>query len=277
MTPRLQLFITLLLHFEAGISDGRIVLHHRAGDDVVLPRKCDSSSDPCSHVHWFYNNIQNGNTQDEIIDGNIKKTSPRADRMSLSSNCSLIINNITAEDAGRYTCRVGYDAYFDTHVYLSVLTVSPSPPDVDPGRDGDVTLHCSLMRHSFLGPCEQNSIIWVNETGTVLLGEGDGFVSGGQNNCVSDLIVKHQRGSKRRFTCQVVEGNGVKIDAEYTLDFTDSSLINTRLIIGSVVRGLMVVLVSIATFLIIYRMKQVNNEEDDDDDDVVNYENDTSV
>ncbi|XP_061603029.1 uncharacterized protein LOC133464857 [Cololabis saira] len=295
MTPRLQLFITLLLHFEAGISERWIDLYHRAGDDVVLPCIYGSSHNQCSDVHWLYNNIPNANPLNEINNGNIVKTSPGADRINLSSNCSLIINNITAEDAGRYDCRnrYVYSTFLHTYVFLSVLTVSPSPPDVDPGRDGDVTLHCSLMGHSHLGPCEQNSIIWVNETGTVLLGEGDGFVSGGHNNCVSDLMVKHQGGSKRRFTCQVVEGDRVKIDAEYTLDFTDSSLINTRLIIGWVVRGLMVVLVNIATFLIIYRMKVKRNNpknptdvqlpmqqyvnRDDDDDDEVNYENDEDL
>ncbi|XP_061602721.1 uncharacterized protein LOC133464636 [Cololabis saira] len=260
MTPRLQLFITLLLHFEAGISDGRIVLHHRAGDDVVLPSDLGSSYYPCSDVDWIYYKHRLAKEQFKVRNGNIEETSPGADRMSVSSNCSLIINNITAEDAGRYIFWIRNDVVYSyKSVFLNVLTVTPSPPDVDPGRDGDVTLRCSLMRHVGLGPCEQNSIIWVDETGSVLLGEGDGFVSGGQNNCVSDLMVKHQRRSKRRFTCQVVEGDRVKIDAEYTLDFIDSSVINTRLIIGWEVRGLMVVLVNIATFLIIYRMKVKRN------------------
>ncbi|XP_061563241.1 uncharacterized protein LOC133418523 [Cololabis saira] len=285
MTPRLQLFITLLLHFEAGISDG-IVLHHRAGDDVVLPPDFDSHY-PCSDVDWI---LYNPYINFIVRQGNIVKTSPGAERMSLSSNCSLIINNITAEDAGLYNCRIR-KTLSPTSVYLNVLTVSPYQPHGDPGRDGDVTLRCSLKK--YLYGCEKNSIIWVDETGTVLLGEGDGFVSGGQNNCVSDLMVKHQRCSKRRFTCQVVEGDRVKIDAEYTLDFTDSSLINTRLIIEWVFGGLMVVLVIIATFLIIYRMKvKMNNPKnqtgvqlpmqqygnrDEADGEVVNYEDDEDL
>ncbi|XP_061603012.1 CXADR-like membrane protein [Cololabis saira] len=136
-----------------------IDLHHRAGDDVVLPCHIESSSDDCSNLEWIYNNIQNADEHFKVTDGDIVKTSPRADRMNVSSNCSLIINNITAEDAGHYICWNGYGD--STSVYLNVLT--------------------------------------------------------------------------------------------------DSSVINTRLIIGSVVGGLMVVLVSIATFLIIYRMKVKRN------------------
>ncbi|XP_061563336.1 uncharacterized protein LOC133418584, partial [Cololabis saira] len=195
----------------AGINE-EIVLHHRAGDDAVLPSNVHSSSGHCPTLDWVYVNIQHIKSHYNVNDGEIVKTSPGADRISLRSDCSLIINNITAEDAGQYNCwiRKTVGSSHTQRVFLNVLTVSPSPPDVDPGRYGDVTLRCSLVRHSVLGSCEQNSIVWVDETGSVLLGEGDGFVSGGQNNCVSDLMVK-QRRSKRRFTCQVVEGDRVEI------------------------------------------------------------------
>ncbi|XP_061562973.1 uncharacterized protein LOC133418370 isoform X2 [Cololabis saira] len=130
MTPRLQLFITLLLHFGAGISDGLIILHHRAGDDIILPSDVDSSHYQCSGVECIYNY----DVEKYIVhNGTIVKTSPGADRMSLSSNCSLIINKITAEDAGFYNCRNDYDFdYGSTLVYLNVLTA---------GISGDIVLH----------------------------------------------------------------------------------------------------------------------------------------
>ncbi|XP_061603015.1 uncharacterized protein LOC133464844 [Cololabis saira] len=226
MTPRLQLFISLLLHFEAGISGGWIFLYHRPGNDAVLPSKAYSSNYQCSNAEWIHYKYQY--KKDIVLNGTIVQTSPGADRMSLRSDCSLIINNITAEDAGEYLCwNINDHLSSRTLVYLSVLTVSPSPPDVDPGRDGDVTLRCSLVRFYGFSSCERYSIVWVDETGSVLLGERDGFLSGGQNNCVSDLMVKHQRRSKRRFTCQVVEGDRVVIDAEYTLDFTAGTGVRT--------------------------------------------------
>lgn len=100
------------------------------------------------------------------------------------------------------------------------LSVSPSPPDADPKRDGNVTLQCSLLRDTGLNPCEPNSIRWLDEAGTVLLGEGVGYKFLRQMNCSSLLTVKRQSGHDRRYTCQLVEENNVKIEANYTPVFT---------------------------------------------------------
>lgn len=60
----------------------------------------------------------------------------------------------------------------------------------------------------------------MDETGTVLIGEVAGYKFMEQRNCVSVLTVKRQSGHNRRYTCQFVEENNVKIEAEYTPIFT---------------------------------------------------------
>eukprot|EP00064_Thunnus_orientalis_P019705 superscaffoldBa00005047_g19832 len=174
--------------------------------------------------------------------------------MSLDTNCSLVINNIIAEDVGYYTCRQANK--MDINVHLTVMTISPSPPDAD----GNVTLECSLLRYSGLGPCRTDSIRWLNETGTVLLGEGVGYEFIRQTNCVSVLTVKRQSGHNRRYTCQVVdERNKVRIEVDYTPVFTEGTnddqtdKSNTSpslyIITGAVVGVMMVVVIIIAVFI----------------------------
>lgn len=70
----------------------------------------------------------------------------------------------------------------------------------------------------------------MDEKGTVLLGEDDGYKFNGQTDCVSNLTVKHQSDHNRTFTCQFIEANSVKIDAHYTPVFTGNTqktMINT--------------------------------------------------
>ncbi|XP_054872045.1 butyrophilin subfamily 3 member A1-like isoform X2 [Amphiprion ocellaris] len=185
---RTQLILIFLLQF-TGISGNRF-LYYRLGNDVTLP--CDDvppSTTRCSLISWLYNRRTDSQTTTKVKKGKVNQNLPGAERLSLSRNCSLIINNITAEDAGRYVCRIGDVAEFDRLVHLNILTISPSPPDADPKTDDEVTLKCSLLR---FGSCPLNSIRWVDEKGTVLLGEGDGFKFDGQTDCVSLLTVKHQ-------------------------------------------------------------------------------------
>ncbi|XP_071323942.1 uncharacterized protein [Trachinotus anak] len=244
MTLLVLIFI-FVLQFEAGISGRRIHLYYRPGHDVILP--CDSvspSDTTCSRVTWLYNKDRDS-TITEVRNGNVMKSSVRAARLSLDTNCSLLISNITAEDAGLYDCQPGETK---TSLFLNILTISPAPADADPQRDGEVMLNCSLKRYIGLPPCRINRIRWVNETGAELFGEGVGYRILEQRDCVSVLKVKHQGGHTRRFTCQFVnESNIVQIQADYTpfIKVGDSLYI----IIGAVV-GLVVLLVIVAAVLI---------------------------
>ena len=76
----------------------------------------NSSSSSCSSVHWFYHEDAKRKTEFMVYKGSVVKTSAGADRMSLSRNCSLVINSITAEDAGRYTNRPEGNAAEDVAV-----------------------------------------------------------------------------------------------------------------------------------------------------------------
>ncbi|XP_067429360.1 uncharacterized protein [Thunnus thynnus] len=189
-------------------NGGPTYLYYTPGVDVILP--CSSSDRDCSMVKWLYNRVQS-QTSLEVLSGKVVTKSTRATKLRLDTYCSLVIDNITAEDAGYYTCR---KREHDTGLFLSIMTIFPSPPDADPKRDGNVTLECSLLRYSDLG-CRPNSIRWVDETGTVLRGEGVEYEFIGQTDCVSVLTVKRQSGHNRRYTCQVVDESNIKKRKHY--------------------------------------------------------------
>ncbi|XP_032398661.1 uncharacterized protein LOC116706123 isoform X2 [Etheostoma spectabile] len=251
----LELILLFVLHFQ-GNSGRDLFLNKRSGQDAVLSCTSESSSPPtCSIVEWFYYK-DGGQAITEVRNGEVIESSARAARLSVTTDCSLVINNVTAEDAGLYFCRQGGDTNTDVNTYLSVLTISPSQPGADPNRDDDITLKCSLFKVRDV-PCRENNIRWVDETGAELLGEGDGYRVLPQTACVSFLTVKRQSGRNRKYTCQFVdEQNSVKIEADYTLDPPPNQI---YIIIGGVV-GAVVVLVVIAG-LIIYR-KRANVTED---------------
>ncbi|KAM9356126.1 tyrosine-protein kinase-like otk [Pholidichthys leucotaenia] len=248
----LGLILLFVLQFHAGICEEQ--KYYRVGEDVTLP--CENvppQETSCIHYSFLYNRSP-PNTMLEVDKGIVSRGSARADRLSLDSRCSLIIRNITAEDAGHYTCRIGDRVNEDKTVSLNVLTIFSSLPVTDANRE--VNLTCSLLRYFNLN-CPQNSIQWVDETGTRLLGEGVGYKFIGQKNCDSHLTVKHQSGNNsRRYTCQFVVGKK-EIDVHYTPEFTgprESIRKDLFIIIGAVV-GTVVPLVVSAAVLIRYRRR----------------------
>ncbi|XP_041662094.1 collagen alpha-1(XII) chain-like [Cheilinus undulatus] len=151
----------------------------------------------------------------EASSGEVKQTSSRADRLSLDSNCSLVMKRVTAEDVGLYTCRRSGSDPYDVNVYLSVFTVFPTLTRSDPWGTSEPTLECSLLRYRGLSSCQPNSLRWVNETGAVIT---DGVTESSRDaDCFSDLNVTHQISNNGKFSCQSVnEENNVEIQADYT-------------------------------------------------------------
>ncbi|XP_029966130.1 uncharacterized protein LOC115401890 isoform X2 [Salarias fasciatus] len=277
----LRVFLILLLRFEGIRGDNSYYLYQRPGDDVLLPCLQASLSDTgCSGINWLYH--KDGRTFLDVRNGEVEKSSPRAARLTLHTNCSLIINNITAEDAGRYIFLNTKDLTRNTQVFLNILTISPSSTDTDPNKDGEVTLSCSLFKLD--GQCEPRSLHWVNETGAELVGEGDGFKYEGQKNCVSFLTVKNQTEHSRRYTCQYVDRTGVKIEAHYSTvssvsptDSTDWSPLRYTM---WALRISLLILMMVITALIIRgrgSSRQLRNNRvryiETDDGGAVNYEN----
>ncbi|XP_038150199.1 uncharacterized protein LOC119789403 [Cyprinodon tularosa] len=189
------------------------------------------------------------NPQQEVQRGNVVQSSSRAARLSVDNNCSLIINSITAGDAGGYRCQIQDGGSSDPDVYLNLMSISPV--EADP-TGNNITLLCSLLRFRSMGSCPENSFLWLDETGTFLTGEGVGYQFR-QTGCDSYLTVKLQSSSSRRYTCQFVDGNTVKIEAHYQLEgITQADLpknTNIIIVLGAVIFALLLLVVLAAVFI----------------------------
>lgn len=100
----------------------------RAGAEVTLP--CDKMRDDhvnCGATEWLFSDSEGTGTVDLFVNRQLHTSvisKSKADRLRLAANCSLVIREVTAEDAGEYVCRQS-DLTTPTHedhvVYLSVV------------------------------------------------------------------------------------------------------------------------------------------------------------
>jgi len=95
-----------------------------SGVDVRL--SCNKTLSDCKSTTWIYS--FNHSTVELINLGIKNNDTKRHERLSLESDCSLNIKNVTEEDYGAYTCQQwidmngGYQKQGnDRHIYLHVL------------------------------------------------------------------------------------------------------------------------------------------------------------
>ncbi|KAG1928888.1 hypothetical protein F2P79_023343 [Pimephales promelas] len=113
------IILSSLLTGTSGVDDDHVFIS--SGVDVRL--SCNKTLSDCKSTSWFYSRFRRSAAV-ELISLGIKKDTERHERLSLESDCSLNIKNVTEEDYGLYNCRQyvnGQKQGTDAHVYLHVL------------------------------------------------------------------------------------------------------------------------------------------------------------
>uniref|UniRef100_A0A3B3TDZ3 Ig-like domain-containing protein n=1 Tax=Paramormyrops kingsleyae TaxID=1676925 RepID=A0A3B3TDZ3_9TELE len=173
------------------------------GDDVTLP--CKNVLYPnCSSTVWNYNDRSSSTTVE--LFGDVKVTnSQKHRRLNVMANCSLHINNVSAEDTGSYIRRQyinGQQHGNDAAAFLSVLTERKSQ------SGGTVTLH------TYEGPgrCPPSlTLRWVSDTDPPW--QRDPSTQTHPDRCISTLPINHPGTEKDQteWRCQLLDTGEVKL------------------------------------------------------------------
>ncbi|XP_061602993.1 CMRF35-like molecule 1 [Cololabis saira] len=107
------------------ISETSTIISVRVGDDVTLP--CEDVKDlhdNCNSTTWLY---AVSHQSVPLFEHGIILTGDKSDRLRVTEGCSLVLEKVTAEDKGVYTCRRYSSGQFtDSEVKLSVNITATS-------------------------------------------------------------------------------------------------------------------------------------------------------
>ncbi|XP_058637036.1 uncharacterized protein LOC131543570 isoform X1 [Onychostoma macrolepis] len=194
-----------------------------SGENVRL--SCNNALPGCTSTTWIYTRHSEAV---ELIAGGIKKKDTEIhERLSLGSDCSLNIKNVTKEDRGSYSCRQyvnGPQQGTDARVYLHVLHVSSSSSQSEIRSGRSVTLSCQLyydrVSCDTLVGSERIDLIWVNQAG-VNLQTDSRFQIFSSEQCLSSLTTTLlNEDHNREWRCQVTQRNQLKTSATYTVKYS---------------------------------------------------------
>ncbi|XP_058469759.1 uncharacterized protein LOC131443802 isoform X2 [Solea solea] len=253
---RLEIIFMFVLQFQ-GITGESVSLFHRPGHEALLPCDTWSANGPsCSRIHWLHADRQL-QTATLVEKGNVVKKRVQAARLHLKANCSLLISNVTAEDAGQYGCRLNGHPISDQSVFLNILTISPLEPDPELKSSGDMMLQCSLLSSAGFS-CGEKNFHWLDEAGNALFGESVDH----RDECVSYLTVSRHQNT--RYTCQFVDKNNeVKIEGDYTLVSKGNKRFQDHLhVIVGVAVALVLVLLLVVGAVVLIKCRERSKRKD---------------
>ncbi|XP_064183601.1 uncharacterized protein LOC135250788 isoform X3 [Anguilla rostrata] len=211
------LLFNIILLF-TGVSGSELTVYSGAGELVSLPCNPHGSFN-CPSITWLRSSVGSQDSIELVTYGAVKaKDQQLARRLSVGTDCSLHINNLTTADAGRYYYRLyrnGND-YTDVSVInLSILNIFASSPLTELKIGSTVTLVCKL--HS-PRPCVKSiRVFWVSETGAPLQGARYKL---SQSECSSSLTVTLERSDRNmKWRCQLTVEGKLKASHSYTTIF----------------------------------------------------------
>ncbi|XP_067309483.1 uncharacterized protein [Pseudorasbora parva] len=206
-------------------SSGQDDVFISSGGNVRL--SCNNARSDCTSTTWLYYNRFRHSAAVELIDRGIKrKDTERHESLSLGSDCSLNINNVTIEDRGFYTCQQyenGQQQGPDAYVLLHVLHTSSSQTEISPGRS--VTLSCQLYSDDG-SSCddwvrsEDIELLWVNQTGVDLQTDSRYQISAPDRCNITLTTTLLNEDHNREWRCEVTQRKQLKISVTYTVKYS---------------------------------------------------------
>uniref|UniRef100_A0A9J8C4X8 Ig-like domain-containing protein n=1 Tax=Cyprinus carpio carpio TaxID=630221 RepID=A0A9J8C4X8_CYPCA len=225
------IFLSSLLTGSSGVNETRVLIS--SGENVRL--SCNNALPDCKSTTWNYERFRDSAAV-ELIGGGIKKTDTEShERLSLGSDCSLNIKNITKEDCGLYFCRQYVNDQqqgTDARVYLHVLHVSSSSSsssqtEISAGRS--VTLFCQLYSYERVScddwiRSERINLFWVNQAGDKLTRSDSRYQISAPDHCISSLTTTLlNEDHNREWRCNITQRNQLKTSATYTVKISDDA------------------------------------------------------
>ncbi|XP_016377198.1 uncharacterized protein LOC107715566, partial [Sinocyclocheilus rhinocerous] len=216
------IFLSSLLTGISGVKVTNVFIS--SGENVRL--SCNNALHDLKSTTWFYNRFRDSAAVELIYLGIKKKDTESHERLSLGSDCSLNIRNISKEDYGSYTCRqyVNGDQKQgpDAHVYLHILHVSSSQTEISAGRS--VTLFCQLYSFAEVScddriRSERIELFWVNQAGVKLTRSDSRYqILSSSDHCIITLnTTLLNEDHNREWRCEVTQRDQVKSSVTYTV------------------------------------------------------------